>query len=180
MPSASMSPVYTKSRRVRVNYPLHKFDLVYRVNVKGHDVKRWPKTDTALGIYHFYKRCIVGALPVCRKRILWRNRRPIQYGFGDVTKDFEYILKCLSIIYKSYYWLKLSFEVIPRFLSESSLRRGLRAWSIITGAKTCKTEKKKKKEKRKTERKERTGEKSRLHLVRHDSYFYSRSHHCFI
>lgn len=122
-------------------------NLVYRVNVKGHDVKRWPKTDTALGIYHFYKRCIVRALLVCRKRILWRNRRPIQYGFGDVTKDFEYILKCPSIIYKSYYWLKLSCEVIPRFLSESSLRRGLRAWSIITGAKTCKTEKKKGKEK---------------------------------
>ena len=26
MPSASMSPVYTKSRRVRVNYLLHKFE----------------------------------------------------------------------------------------------------------------------------------------------------------
>ena len=47
---ASMSPLYTKSRGVRVNHPLHKFDLVYRVNVKSHDVKRWPKTDTALSI----------------------------------------------------------------------------------------------------------------------------------
>ena len=174
---ASMSTVYTKSRGVRVNHPLYKFDLVYRVNVKSHDVKRWQKTDTALGIYPFYERCIVGALPMCRKRILWRNRRPIQYGFWDGTKDFEYILKCPSIIYESYYWLKLSCEVIPRFLLESSLRRDLRAWSIITGAKTCKI---KKKEKRKTERKERKGEKSRPHLVRHNSYFYSRPRHCFI
>ena len=92
---------------------------------------------------------------MCRKRILWRNRRPIQYGFGDGTKDFEYILKCPSIIYKSYYWLKLSCEVIPRFLLESSLRRDLRAWSIITGAKTCKTEKKKKKRERLKEKRER-------------------------
>lgn len=50
MPPASMSPVYTKSRGVRVNHPLHKCDLVYRVNVKSHDVQRWPKTDTALSI----------------------------------------------------------------------------------------------------------------------------------
>ena len=50
MPPASMSPVYTKSRGVRVNHPLLKCDLVYRVNVKSHDVQRWPKTDTALSI----------------------------------------------------------------------------------------------------------------------------------
>ena len=131
MPPASMSPVYTKSRGVRVNHPLHKCDLVYRVNVKSHDVQRWPKTDTALSI------SLLRAMH-CRSAY----RRPIQYGFGDGTKDFEYILKCPSIIYKSYYWLKLSCEVIPRFLLESSLRRDLRAWSIITGANTCKTEKK--------------------------------------
>ena len=52
--------------------------------------------------------------------------------------------KCPSIVYKSYYWLKLSCEVIHRFLLESSLRRDLRARSIITGAKTRKTEKKRK------------------------------------
>lgn len=57
MPPASVSPVYTKSRGVRVNHPLHKCDLVYRVrvnsltlNVKSHDVQRWPKTHTALSI----------------------------------------------------------------------------------------------------------------------------------
>ena len=50
IPEKLMSPVYTKSRGVRVNHPLHKFDLVYWVNVKSHDVKRWPKTNTALSL----------------------------------------------------------------------------------------------------------------------------------
>ena len=48
--SFAISPVYSKSRGVRVNHPLHKFDLVYRVNVKSHHVKRWPKSGTALSI----------------------------------------------------------------------------------------------------------------------------------